>query len=871
MYTPHDFLTSLFPTDESLPGFIEVRLVSDLLEDRCYGQHWYQSPNDLISEFDKLLALSNLNNACAAFSPAIRSQKRGNKDSAKGGWCLWTDLDSKSCPQRDCISRLVGGDLDLTVVNSGRGAHGYVLLDSFCSDIGTLETANRLLRNAYGGDKVQDASRVMRLPGTMNHKDAANPLPSEILQSARMRYSIDDIIQQLTISRDPMETLPELDDHLLLAPAVQLAVNHDEVLQRLSPATASLVFDAKRTGERSEADMALVNRLVAEGLTDPQVKAIFSRYPCGEKAVEGTGKHFEQYMDRTIKKARNNGHLFNRGEVVVPESSAELQAAIGVMRGDQKGVALREALARAVVTYFCHHGRLFTDGEYESHLHYEGRTYRIADTSQFRALLQEVADLSLVNLDGKLTLDRLANHAVVHGQRTTTRGPVHSDRKSNRIYISCGEDHGHIVVASPGQVDEVVNGCNPDNICLVAPPEFAPLEYVEDVSTAEALGAYQSLLVDRLACDEVDRLTIKLWLPNVLLLGYSWVKILMKFSGNKASGKTVASRLIGCLVAGSDILEVRPSAAALYASRMPLQILDNVENKDLRRSMEDIVIFAATGGVRSKMRLNSDDQRIRQEVNRLLIINGIESLSRAEVLDRVYELVFSRSFRQSHFLETSAIEDLLDARNLILSGWLRIFANHVLPRIEEGGIVEWKDWLDSTHGNHPKARSFEFLARMGLIAEAMLQVEQPSLSRSDKNEEARRLVAGIVQRQGTIASEAQSSTSSLVQLIGALAHEVLHSAGRESFESEYHVDAITDRKANGVRIRGTAADLLWAFGILTRKTGILNLTVNSPRSLAARLRDEATTLEASGIMIEDVGRRNNSKMYELWIGCESEA
>ncbi len=859
-----EFLNTIFPEplnakDET---YIEVRLLGDQRKE-CYGSRWYQTTEELLADTEPMKLLAQEKQACIAFSPAIRNRCEGTKDAVIGSWCLWNDQNQRDGGQEACIQRLLDYELDITVVDSGFAAHGYILLDEFCNDIEKIEKANRLLRKRLGGDHVHDASRVMRLPGTMNNKVVDNPQECRLVALSEQRYDIDELIDFLAEDENAPGVLMETIQDDLLPDQASLVRQYDPILQRLELATIAMVFDELPVGDRSEHDLAITNRLVASGLSDKEVTGIFARYPCGEKARENG---FDKYISRTIQKARNNGHLFLPSSRSVPENSEELQKKIGEIRTTEKTAPARqEATAKLVLDYFNFHGKFFSNGISTCHLHFEGRSYLLSDNRAFRSLLQEVCGLSLENKDGKLTLDRLANHALRHGQVATTRGPVHANRKKHTIYVHSGSDNGDIIRITPGVVDLVGNGTNEDKICLMAPSELQPFDFDPDVNVREALNLYSSKLVKWLACDEIDRLTLMLWLPNVFLLDYSTVKIVVKASGPQASGKTVACRLLGTLLAGNNIVKIRPTAPSLYADPLPLQILDNVENKDLRRTLEDIILFSATGGAKEKMRLNTDDERIRREINCLLLLNGIESLDRSEILSRVYEVQFDGKHQCTGFLETDAIDDLVASRDTILSGLLRLLADHVLPRIVDGGISEWKSSLDSQHGSHPKSRSFEFLARMGLLAEAITRVEHPELSQNEIHQTAWKQIEKILERQASSAAEADATTNTLATLFHTLVSEKTNwdMTGHSTFSARFHLDVEFEGKT--ACITATSSELHYALSVLSRQAGIRGLEVRNARSLSARLSSDKAILEQCGITVTVVGKQNKTNVYRIAI------
>ncbi|MCZ6654033.1 MAG: hypothetical protein O7D91_13525 [Planctomycetota bacterium] len=853
------FLTHIFP-ESFRDAYIEIRLLSDVEKNKCYGQRWYRSVHELVDDVEDFVQLAEQHHACVAFSPALRSKKAGTKDAVVGSWCVWNDQPSITGNKDTCIQRLQEAELSLLVVDSGNSAHGYVLLDEFFNDIDQLEALNRLMQKEYGGDHVHDAGRMMRLPGTYNFKDPANPRPSGVMSVPTSRYSVADVIAKLGEQGHANDL--GVNQAAFLSSAAQIAVQHDPVLQQLPAETVSMMFEDRLVGTRSEHDQAVVNRLVEAGVDDSQIGALYARYPCGQKARENG---FDKYLKRTIDKARNNGHLFLPRKKDIPENADELQRWIGEIRSaGKKAQSGQEAIAKIVVEYFDARATLFTDGRSKCFLTFDGKTVELSDNRQLRSFLQHEAGLSLENKDGKLTLDRLANHAIQHGQTATTRGLIYTDRRRHCIFIHHGQDDGRILRLSPGKIESVPNGANEDRVCLVPPDDFMGFKLDQDIDVAEALRLYEARLIDQMACDPIDRSFIRLWLPNVFLLDYSTVKILSKFSGPQGSGKSVATRLLGIVIAGRDILQARSTAPALWADAMPLKLLDNVENRNLRAAYEDFLIFAATGGVRPKMKYHSDGERICQHVNCLLVLNGIEALDKPEILSRLYEIEFRRQHQSSDFLETRILDELLESRSRILSGLLRMITDVVLPRIAAGGIEEWKRWLDSSYEAHPKARSFEFLARMGIIAEAMQRYHDPNQDVETVSNIARQQIDSILQRQAERAGEADVETNQLADLIQALVREKMNwDLQRGSFVSRYHVDIeIVGSKAT---LRATAGELLHAFSAFSKNLGVRRLDIRNSRSLSARLTSEQKILERCGIQVTRDGRRNNTNVYRFGI------
>ena len=58
--------------------FIQVSLFSEH-EDKCFGQHWFRSPEELVGQLESLNRRSEEEQACVAFSPALRKEMAGKK------------------------------------------------------------------------------------------------------------------------------------------------------------------------------------------------------------------------------------------------------------------------------------------------------------------------------------------------------------------------------------------------------------------------------------------------------------------------------------------------------------------------------------------------------------------------------------------------------------------------------------------------------------------------------------------------------------------------------------------------------------------------------------------------------------------------
>ena len=188
--TTKDFFNTLFPDLNG--GFIEVRSIHPV--DHDVQVRFYESIDQLIHQFPAQVLAKSFN---TYFGVCPRSRKEGTKDAVKEIRCFWIDIDGKDFQggKTQALTRLNEFPVPPTVtVDSGNGYHAYWALKEAETDKRSVESYLRGLCSALGGDKSScEVARVLRFPGTSNHKDPANILPVRIIQINSSRaYNLSD-------------------------------------------------------------------------------------------------------------------------------------------------------------------------------------------------------------------------------------------------------------------------------------------------------------------------------------------------------------------------------------------------------------------------------------------------------------------------------------------------------------------------------------------------------------------------------------------------------------------------------------------------------------------------------------------------------
>jgi hypothetical protein len=183
-----EMLTALF--ERGSGTYIELRCIN-----RTSGkvnQHYFEP--------DELATIEEVAQACSDavdvyFGVAMRTRRSGGKDAVGGVQALWADIDTPEATLELTMFELPPS----IVVASGSpgGYHAYWLLDKPLG-VSEAEELLRLLAHRLGSDlAVTDASRVLRVPDTLNHKSSP-PSPVVVRELEGHVYASEDVRAALT-------------------------------------------------------------------------------------------------------------------------------------------------------------------------------------------------------------------------------------------------------------------------------------------------------------------------------------------------------------------------------------------------------------------------------------------------------------------------------------------------------------------------------------------------------------------------------------------------------------------------------------------------------------------------------------------------
>ena len=178
-------------------GFIEIRPLSK--HKPHANRTTYRLPECLKGEAGQALSQHIISLAmrgydvyvgvCPRVAPEGPGRKLG-KDAIEQVGAVWVDLDNKVS---GASSQVLLDTCDI-VVSTGNGWHGYAVTKSVSKvttarDRTNLETRIRHWANGLlpGTDNVSNVDRILRVPGTLNWKDADNPKPVILLKGGGIK------------------------------------------------------------------------------------------------------------------------------------------------------------------------------------------------------------------------------------------------------------------------------------------------------------------------------------------------------------------------------------------------------------------------------------------------------------------------------------------------------------------------------------------------------------------------------------------------------------------------------------------------------------------------------------------------------------
>lgn len=278
--------------------------------------------------------------------------------------------------------------------------------------------------------------------------------------------------------------------------------------------------------------------------------------------------------------------------------------------------------------------------------------------------------------------------------------------------------NGELIHFIDGKYDRIPNAINKHGMLLELPHHTQPFNCIGGKFNVGVELLWEKVM-SNIAISNENRYLLLCWLLGIIFRVEIRNKPLMRLSASTAFGKSTASKLLSILLYGEEVLHHSASTmASMYslATEYPLLLLDNLETRNMTQPLEDFLIVAATGGMKSKRLMDTNIGVMFERIDSLVLTNGIEPFSKHEILNRTIELPLNIDrFGKAHFHELKVIEDLKANRDLIMFTLMSLMSKRVIPRFISGEVQRIARHFDS----HSKERFNEYFGVMAIILDSI--------------------------------------------------------------------------------------------------------------------------------------------------------
>lgn len=657
----------------------------------------YHYPLTKVSEVaEKVILLCDSNKSDIYVRLSVLKEKpekgRGKKEQTAGSSTLWVDLDAKDGrTQVQLIEKLRGFSFPPSWVNnSGNGIHAYWKLSQFVTDITAIEKRNKWLAEQLGADYCWDITQVLRIPGTMNHKDPAKAKEVSVVDGFdhTRKYNVKDIPEVHATTREGVFD-PSLEEEPL--PEDFLEKLPEKLRQRILTGGDARVKTDRRI-DRSDNDWYIVMSLLELGYSPGQCLTVLTHpeWLSGEKAREkGHG-----YAVHTVAKALSE----YRKERVKAEERLLLDPVISeiLFYTDDKGrkkkrrVSRGSELVNPVIKFLSNHGEKFYLDKEEGVGYIATSEGRILvadkDNSEFRDWIQKISGFTEEEYEHRLLRSGIASHVRETGEVAELTPWCYLDVDSWTFYVLLDIRGKKVLKVPAGKNPVVVTNGIDKKLLRRSGLVVRPIQYDDKVDVKEGLTSFVNNFTHWFATDQISRGILTCYaLTAPLAYGFPIQTYpLIHLVGPAGGGKSQTLMLISSwLHGGPRLLNTTPAASYRIASKEVLLPFDDYEQ--LPDDAKQFVLTAVTGITRQKSGRGTDDV-VSQFAHVLMALTSISELEeeavrrRALVIDINKERFPTEGYSENHW------RLIADKRSLLWSAYAKWLSEDVLLFLQEANF-----------------------------------------------------------------------------------------------------------------------------------------------------------------------------------------
>lgn len=478
-------------------------------------------------------------------------------------------------------------------------------------------------------------------------------------------------------------------------------------------------------------------------------------------------------------------------------------------------------------------GAFFKDQNHELFYAREGgTTYRVSEKSDgFISMLGSSISwlINPATSSGKFILRHILSNGTAAAKSSIAGAfSLYTD---GEIYLHCENDV--LVRASEGQLTIVKNALNERGVLLECPSQVKGLKPMLDADPGEAARLAWKTCFEQMPISQTNKYLVFCWWAGLFLKEYIRPKPLLRFMAKTAFGKSTATKMLSILTYGDEVLQnsaTTPAALYAIAKQFPLIFMDNIETRNMTPAFEDFMLTTATGGGKSKRQIHTDSGVIWENTNCLVCTNGIEPVTKREIVSRTAEINLDLArYGGKDFNETKIFDAIKQARPTIIFGLLKLLTEKVVPRVKNREVERIAREL----GSHAKNRFDEYIGIQALVLDAVW----PYIGDKAIEGGAKAVVAAWIRSQTVSADEQDEGTNEVLYYLSELAER-----GKSIADIRIRPETLPD---GTIRIEGTTREVFTDFRVLARA---LNgkCPWSNERQLGTRISDAYTVLKKAG-------------------------
>ena len=565
---------------------------------------------------------------------------RGRKDLTASTSVLWVDLDaSPQTTRQDLLQRLHDFKLPPSLaVSSGSGVHAYWKLSEPLTSVVEIEQRTKWLADQLHADKCWNATQILRIPGTFNHKDPEHPKPVEVLFATEKTYSSEEF------------GLAELPDPSQIADLMEFRLEEEPLPPDFLDLLEKPLRDRVTTGrgaprkadgalDRSQNDYFIVMSLLERGFSPGQTLTVLTKsdWVASLKTRQlGARYAVDTVLScvRTVAEKTDEDETRATGELSLRKVITKALSVIddnGNLK--RKKLDSGEEIVEPVIRYLEANGvRLLVDDQTEGVVLSlpTGDFFPISQTqTEFTGWLYRVSGYTENEFYHKVLRSGLIHHARHKNEKAKLTPWCYYDPYRASLHILLDTVGRQILLARHGETPaRAPNGV--DGIFL-QPSSMTrePIEFNPEVDIKSTFEQFLEIFTEKLACDPAHQEILTGYLLS-LPIAYGLAEHIQMFPllhirGPSGGGKSQTLKMMSAILNGTpNLLNTTVAAGYRTASRELMMPYDDYE--DLSLEVRRFILTGTTGVTRQMSSPDSSHSVVNQYVHSFMAMTSINDL-----------------------------------------------------------------------------------------------------------------------------------------------------------------------------------------------------------------------------------------------------